>query len=488
MTITKAGTVIDGMIIKGTLTILAENVVIKNSQITYTGWWGIDGEKAKNLIVQDNDIIGPGYSASSNAGIVGSGTFLRNDISKSENGIVLQGGASTVKGNYIHDLQAAGSDPHYDGISVQGGQNGVLIEGNTIEGRDTSDIFIKNDFGPISNVTVKGNYLIGEPAYMIYVDGRASGGAITNIQISGNYLEKGLYGLYSVDKSSPVITGNVVLNDGQLPPAISSPSSPTVPVPTEPTKPTVPSTPTSPSVPDTSGSTGGGSHSDGGGSSSKPNYLKGSYGNDALTGTAGADVMRGMRGNDTYTVNHAGDKVIEDGHRSGGVDTVKSSISFSLSGPNVSGAVEHLTLTGNAHINGTGNYLSNTIIGNSGNNTLNGLHGNDTLRGGAGKDTFVFNTLPNAKTNVDKITDFNVRDDTVALDNSIFKAVGADGWLAASAFHTGTAAHDANDRVIYNPNTGALIYDYNGNAAGGSVQFATLSPNLSLTHADFQII
>ncbi|RFC63200.1 hypothetical protein DY251_21205 [Mesorhizobium denitrificans] len=218
------------------------------------------------------------------------------------------------------------------------------------------------------------------------------------------------------------------------------------------------------------------------------NTIKGTGGADTLAGTAGADTMRGYGGNDTYTVNHTSDVVIESGYRSGGIDKINSSVSLSLSGPNVSGLVENLTLTGNNPINGTGNSLANKIVGNSGNNVLAGMHGNDVLTGGAGKDTFVFNTLPNARTNIDKITDFNVRDDTIALDNSIFKAIGVDGALASSAFHTGTGAHDANDRVIYNPNTGALIYDSNGNAAGGAVQFATLSPNLSLTHSDFLII
>ena len=104
--------------------------------------------------------------------ILGSGNFIRNDISKVENGIVLQGGASTVKGNYIHDLQDVGSDPHYDGIAVQGGQNGVLIDGNTILARDTSNIFIQNYFGAVNNVTVNHNFLGGNPGINVYVEGR----------------------------------------------------------------------------------------------------------------------------------------------------------------------------------------------------------------------------------------------------------------------------------------------------------------------------
>jgi serralysin len=59
--------------------------------------------------------------------------------------------------------------------------------------------------------------------------------------------------------------------------------------------------------------------------------------------------------------------------------------------------------------------------------------------------------------------------------------------MASSAFYIGTAAHDANDRIIYNKATGDLFYDSNGNAAGGSVRFADLSTGLSLTQLDFLI-
>ena len=209
MEISEAGTVIENAIINGSLRITAADVVVKNSVIKYSGTWGIDAEGAKNVTIQNNDITGPGYSGTANAAILGSGNFSGNDISKSENGIVLQGGASTVKGNYIHDLEVAGSDPHYDGISVQGGQNGVLIEGNTVIGRDTSDVFIKNDFGPIANVKVIGNLLLGDSGYPVYVDGRANGGPITGVTISNNHVEIGGYGYYSVENASPAISGNI---------------------------------------------------------------------------------------------------------------------------------------------------------------------------------------------------------------------------------------------------------------------------------------
>lgn len=62
--------------------------------------------------------------------------------------------------------------------------------------------------------------------------------------------------------------------------------------------------------------------------------------------------------------------------------------------------------------------------------------------------------------------------------------------LAAAAFKanaTGTAT-EADDRIIYNTATGALFYDANGAAAGGSIQFAVLANKAALSAAEFVII
>jgi serralysin len=210
---------------------------------------------------------------------------------------------------------------------------------------------------------------------------------------------------------------------------------------------------------------------------------------DTLDGGAGADTMRGGGGDDTYVVDSANDTIDESVAGSSGTDTVQSSINFSLANAaQVLGTFENLTLTGTNNISATGNAANNMLVGNAGNNLLNGGTGNDSLTGGLGADTFFFNTALNSATNVDTISDFSVPDDTIRLENEIFTALGATGTLAAAAFHIGAAAADASDHVIYNSVTGALIYDSNGSAAGGAVQFATIGTGLALTNADFAVV
>jgi Ca2+-binding RTX toxin-like protein len=194
-------------------------------------------------------------------------------------------------------------------------------------------------------------------------------------------------------------------------------------------------------------------------------------------------------------------------------------VSFALSAN-----VEKLVLTGSNAINGTGNGLKNVLLGNSvsnklygndnadkllgndGNDSLYGGNGIDTLEGGGhsdlimgglghdsllgggGADAFLFNTALNESTNVDTITDFLSGIDRIRLDDDIFTVlgpVGANTPLAAAKFHKAagaTAAHDADDRIIYNTSTGALYYDADGQGGDAAVQFATLGtashPNL----------
>lgn len=98
--------------------------------------------------------------------------------------------------------------------------------------------------------------------------------------------------------------------------------------------------------------------------SSGNDIINGYAGNDVLYGAAGSDRLLGGLGDDTYIVD-ALDTLVELANQ--GTDVVQAQISYTL-GDNL----ENLILTGNSSINGTGNALNNTFVGNSYNNIFNG--------------------------------------------------------------------------------------------------------------------
>ncbi len=96
----------------------------------------------------------------------------------------------------------------------------------------------------------------------------------------------------------------------------------------------------------------------------------------------------GTSADDVFIVDHRNDNVSGEG----GIDTVESSVSFSLGVD-----VENLTLTGIFNNTGTGNASNNLIRGNAGDNILTGggYFGADadTLIGGLGNDTYYINVV-----------------------------------------------------------------------------------------------
>ncbi|MFZ2450685.1 MAG: calcium-binding protein [Methylovulum miyakonense] len=238
--------------------------------------------------------------------------------------------------------------------------------------------------------------------------------------------------------------------------------------------------------------------------------LMGGAGNDMLVGGTGADKMDGGLGDDTYIVDNKADTVSEGEGKAGGTDTVNSSVSFTLTA-----SVENLALTGTNVINGTGNYLDNSLDGNDAANTLYGLDGNDNLVGnggndrleggygtdklnggvgndlligGLGHDQFVFGAALGLQ-NFDRIQDFRVTEDIIDLSKGIFTQFTTTGAIAEANFVSGAGAvaHDSNDYLIYNTSNGVLSYDANGNAAGQFIDIAVIGVS-NLTYTAFAIV
>jgi Ca2+-binding RTX toxin-like protein len=173
--------------------------------------------------------------------------------------------------------------------------------------------------------------------------------------------------------------------------------------------------------------------------------LNGGAGNDSLDGGAGNDSMAGGAGNDTYVVNAALDVVSEVAGE--GIDTVRSSVSFTLADQ-----VENLVLTA-AGLTGIGNGLGNAITGTSGSDTLDGAGGADTMTGGLGNDTY---RIDNAGDIVSEAAGAGTGVDTVVsaidyvlganLENLVLSGAARSGTgNALSNSLTGTAFNDTLD-------------------------------------------
>jgi glucose/arabinose dehydrogenase len=182
--------------------------------------------------------------------------------------------------------------------------------------------------------------------------------------------------------------------------------------------------------------------------------IYGGGGNDALSGGSGNDALSGGNGVDTLTGDAGNDRLAG----GDGQDTL---------------------------IGGSG---ADILNGGAGDDVIAGGSGRDTLTGGAGADSFVFNTAVSA-TSTDRITDYQAGVDVIVLDNAFFAALtGLEGTLDAAHFTIGPGAELATNTIIYNPLTGALIYDSNGTGAGGAVVIAILPRGLDLLHGDILVV
>ncbi|MBC7736397.1 MAG: calcium-binding protein, partial [Candidatus Saccharibacteria bacterium] len=109
----------------------------------------------------------------------------------------------------------------------------------------------------------------------------------------------------------------------------------------------------------------------------------------------------------------------------------------------------------------------------------------DVLNGGAGRDRFVFAAHLSGDFAV--IGDFK-SGETLELDGDIFTGLGP-GKLALAAFEVNTTglATEAGIRIVYNSQTGALLYDGDGSGSEAAVQFATLSPAMLLSNGNILV-
>ncbi len=219
LVINTAGAVIEGLNITGSVVISAPNVTLKHCKVTSAGHNvvlikpGITG-----VVVENCEISNQGAGGQ---GIAGQGTFLSNNIHDCADGIDVRGDNTLIQDNFIHSMRGT-ADSHFDGIQADGGFSNLRIEHNTVinEQGQTSAIMLDNYWGPIDNVTITNNLLIGG-GYTVYLNevakGQPGGGPMTNVTLTNNRIRPGYWGALNLRSElghAPIVSGNISIKTG----------------------------------------------------------------------------------------------------------------------------------------------------------------------------------------------------------------------------------------------------------------------------------
>jgi hypothetical protein len=149
-----------------------------------------------------------------------------------------------------------------------------------------------------------------------------------------------------------------------------------------------------------------------------------------------------------------------------------------------------------------GGAKNDKLGGGNGNDKLWGGLGNDQLTGGKGKDVFVFDTKLNKSKNKDLIKDYSVKDDSIWLDNALFKSnkklyaaikkgTETKPLKMASKFFSLDHAKDKDDFFIYDSHKHILYYDADGSGSKAMTAIASFTNNKALknfTYKEFFVI
>ena len=207
ITVDKDGTIIEGLDIKGNVTVLADNVTIRKCRITTGTYYPIRYFDNGNtgLVVEDTEIIGTSND-------VTSAIAFSNYTARRVN---VHGGADGFKADanvliedcWVHDL-ANGPGQHNDGVQSTGGE-GVTIRHSVLEGASNSAVQTGDEGGVATeDMTIECSWLYGGNYTLNIRGGGATKPKNTKV-IDNRFGDDAQYGPWVIDDPNPTVTGNV---------------------------------------------------------------------------------------------------------------------------------------------------------------------------------------------------------------------------------------------------------------------------------------
>jgi hypothetical protein len=198
--IKKAGTVVDGLDIRGWVRIDASNVTIKNSVIRGGDPAGATSNRSlilstgSGVLIEDSELV-PTHPSVRVDGLKGHGfTARRLDIHGTVDTAVIYGDNTTIEHSWLHGNRHYASDPnqgggasHDDGVQIVAGRN-LRLDSNTIGEGTNAALMISQGYGVVAQLSIVNNWL-GGGACTINVTQKPRG-PIQGMVVSGNHFSR----------------------------------------------------------------------------------------------------------------------------------------------------------------------------------------------------------------------------------------------------------------------------------------------------------
>jgi hypothetical protein len=213
ITVEQAGQVVEGLDVTGSITVLADDVTIRNVRITSGDYYPIRYFDNDNhgLTVEDSEIVGLSGNDVTSAIAFANYTARRLDIHGTADGLKADANV-LIEDCWIHDL-SNGEGEHNDGVQSTGGK-GVVIRHNDISGASNATVQTGDEDAATEDLTVECNWLDGG-GYALNIRGSGATVPRNTRVVQNRFGRNSVYGPWTIDDPNPVVSGNVYDDDGE---------------------------------------------------------------------------------------------------------------------------------------------------------------------------------------------------------------------------------------------------------------------------------